>query len=244
MLKWASIGAATIAVAMVTAIFFIDQKPAQQQVQSDTSNQPVKAQHDTVQASVVPSSAEKYIAGKDYVVLDKPVKTSDSSKIEVTEVFWYGCPHCNQLRPVFDHWKKQRADDVIIQHSPAMWNKNMVTHARLFYTAKALGKLDLAHKDIFDAMHIQRKKLLNSKEMYPIFAKYDVTEEDFEKTFKSFGVNSQIQQADARARSYGISGTPEVIVNGKYRISSRTADSHARMLKVAEFLIEKEREDS
>ena len=72
-------------------------------------------------------------------------------------MFWYGCPHCNSFRPIFDQWKKQQVDDVNIQHSPAMWSKTMSTHARIFYTAKALGIHEKMHKNIFDAIHIQKK---------------------------------------------------------------------------------------
>ena len=184
---------------------------------------------------------DQFVEGRDYVVIETPVKTSDPSKIEVTEVFWYGCPHCNSFRPVFAQWEKQQADDVKTEHSPAMWNKNMRTHARIYYTAKVLGKQKDMHKDIFDAMHNQRQRLLNAKEIYPLFAKHGISQETFDKTFESFGVNSLIQQADARARSFGITGTPEVIINGKYRTSSGLTGSQAKMLKVTDFLINKER---
>ena len=65
--------------------------------------------------------------------------------------------------------------------------------------------------------------------------------ETFKKTFASFGVESQVKLADSRARSYGVQGTPEIIVNGKYRIASSLAGSQSKMLEVASFLIEKER---
>ena len=117
----------------------------------------------------------------------------------------------------------------------------MVTHARIFYTAKALGKLDAMHKDIFDAMHLQKQKLLNSAQIAALFEKHGVDQEAFDKTFKSFGVNSQVRQAEARAKGYGIAGTPELVVNGKYRLSASLVGSQPNMLKVAEFLIAKER---
>ena len=50
-----------------------------------------------------------------------------------------------------------------------------------------------------------------------------------------------VNQAKARTAGYRVQGTPEVIVNGKYRVSSRNAGSMDGMLKVADFLIEKER---
>ena len=183
-----------------------------------------------------------FVEGKDYVVIANPVRTINPKKIEVTEVFWYGCGHCNNFRPVFEEWKGQLAEDVYTQHSPAIWRKNMATHAKIFYTAKALKVQEKIHKNVFDAIHLQKKKLVSQKEIYGLFSEVGVSKEKFDKTFKSFGVNSMVQQADARARGYGVTGTPELIINGKYRVSPSMARSQARMLKVAEFLIAKERE--
>lgn len=185
---------------------------------------------------------EPYIEGKHYVAIKTPVRTLNPKKIEVTEVFWYGCGHCNTFRPIFEQWKKQQAEDVNIQHSPAIWRNNMSTHAKIYYTAKALNVLDATHKDIFDAIHLQKKKMLKPDEIFPIFAKQGIEREKFDKTFSSFGVNSMVQQANARARSYGVTGTPEVVVNGKYRITAGMAGSQVNMLKVAEFLVNKERQ--
>jgi thiol:disulfide interchange protein DsbA len=184
---------------------------------------------------------EQFVEGQHYQVIKTPVRTADPSRIEVAEVFWYGCPHCFTFHPVFEQWAKQQGDTVYIEHSPAMWNKSMIVHARLFYTAKTLGKLEAMHKEIFDAMHIQGKRLLKDNEIYTLFQKNGVTKEKFNKVFSSFGVNSLVQQADARARSYGITGTPEVIINGKYRTSGRMAGSSANVFKVIEYLIEKEK---
>jgi thiol:disulfide interchange protein DsbA len=54
-------------------------------------------------------------------------------------------------------------------------------------------------------------------------------------------MTSMVNQAKARVRGYRVQGTPEVIVNGKYRVSSRNAGGFEGMLNVADFLIEKER---
>lgn len=182
------------------------------------------------------------IAGRDYVVIKDPLPTLDANKVEVTEVFWYGCGHCNTFRPLFDQWQQGLPEDIVTRHSPAMWNKTMEVHAGIFYTAQALGLGEDMHKAVFDAIHIHRKQLLNTDEIYALFAAKGVKREDFDSTFKSFGVRSKVRQADARARGYGITGTPELIVNGKYRISVRQAGSQANMLRVADRLIARERE--
>lgn len=195
-------------------------------------------------AIIQPTEAQpsKYIEGKHYVLTKKEAPTRDPGKIEITEVFWYGCPHCNQFRPIFEEWKKQQATDVDVDHSPAIWSKPMTAHAQIFYTAKALDLDEKMHKAVFDKMHKEKKRLTSDKEIKALFADFGVDEETFEKTYNSFWVRTQVQQAGQRAKDYyGINGTPEVIVNGKYRISGRMVGTHAEVLKVAEYLIEKER---
>lgn len=193
---------------------------------------------------LLPLSAQaqlKYVPGQHYQIIEKPVATTTPGKIEITEVFWYGCPHCNRFRPAVEEWKKTLGDDVQLVHAPAIWRKNMETHSRIYYTMQALGLYDKMHKEIFDAMHLDNKKLIRDDEIYGLFAKHNIDRETFDKTFKSFGVNSQIKQATARVRAYGITGTPEIIVNGKYRISGRMVSSEQEIFDVANFLVGLER---
>ena len=58
---------------------------------------------------------------------------------------------------------------------------------------------------------------------------------------KYFGISSQVRQAGAQAKAAQITGTPALTVDGKYHVSARKAGSQADMLKVVDFLIEKER---
>ena len=130
----------------------------------------------------------EYKMGRDYTRIDNPLPVKQDGIVEVMEVFWYGCSHCNQFRPVFDAWKKQQGDDVDTVHSPAMWNKPMIAHARIFYTAKAFLLQEKMHKEIFDAMHIGGQKLTSNEQVFSLFEKHGVSREDFDKTFDSFGI--------------------------------------------------------
>lgn len=185
--------------------------------------------------------ADDYIAGQHYQVLASPVPTLSGDKIEVVELFWYGCSHCYSFEPLLEKWQPTLSDDVEFTHSPAMWNERMNTHAKIYYTAEVLGVLDKAHSAVFKAMNVDRKKLLEEDDIAALFATLGVSKDDFGKAFNSFGVSSSVRQADARARGYKITGTPEMVVNGKYRISASTAGGQAKMLDVANYLIEKER---
>ena len=117
----------------------------------------------------------------------------------------------------------------------------MQVHAKAFYTAEALGVLDKVHMPLFQAINVDRKRLADADDLGALFAANGVDREAFEKMFNSFGVGSQVRQADARARAARIAGTPELMVAGKYRISTRKAGGQANMLKIASYLIEKER---
>tara|TARA_R110002110_G_scaffold205066_7_gene417098 strand:+ start:231180 stop:231824 length:645 start_codon:yes stop_codon:yes gene_type:complete len=185
--------------------------------------------------------ATQFEEGTHYDVIAPAVRTAEADKIEVAEFFWYGCGHCYTFEPMLEQWKKTLPEDVDFRGSPAMWNPQMELHARAFYTAEALNVLDTMHPALFQAMNVDRKRLGTEEEIAKLFEANGVSEEEFNKAFKSFGVSSQVRQAGARARAAKITGTPSMMVNGKYHISTRKVGTQANMLKVAEFLIEKER---
>ena len=187
------------------------------------------------------AAEQKYIAGTHYQVLDTPVRTSNPNLIEATEVFWYGCSHCYSFEPTIAEWKKTLPDDVVFVQNPAIWHPTMELHARAFYTAKVLGILEKMHPIIFEEMNLRKNKLANEGAVSDLFEANGIAPEKFAKTFNSFGINSAVKQAEARQRSYQIKGTPEMIVNGKYRITARMGGGQGGMMKIVDYLIDVER---
>lgn len=183
----------------------------------------------------------QYIEGKHYVKLPIPIHTPDPNKIEVTEYFSYGCPHCYAFDPLINAWKATLPKDVMFDRTPAIWNKDYEVYAQTYYTAKALNILDKVHTPIFEAIHAEGKPLNTPEAMAKFFTQFGVDPIAFAKTYSSFGVRASVQQAEARGRAYRASGVPTLIINGKYRIEGSMAGSNANMLRVADFLIEKER---
>ena len=179
--------------------------------------------------------------GKDYDVISPAIRTADPDKIEVVEFFWYGCGHCYTFEPLVSRWKQDLGEDVVFKGSPAIWNQPMELHAKMYFTAEVLGVKDTLHGVLFQAMNVDGKRLGSESAIRELFVANGVAAEDFDKAFNSFGVNSQVRQANARARAAKITGTPEMMVNGKYRISTRKAGSQENMLKIADFLIQQER---
>ncbi len=183
----------------------------------------------------------EYIEGTHYALIEPAMRTVNPDKIEVMEFFWHGCVHCYNMEPMIQSWKKQQADDVDFRPSPAVWNKPMELHAKAYYAAEALGVLPQIHTAMFTAMNVDRQRLGSEAEIRELFEDNGVSEEDFDRAYDSFGVGSQARQAASRARAAKITGTPELMVAGKYRVSGQLAGSQVDMLKVADYLVAKER---
>ena len=186
-------------------------------------------------------AAEEFVEGTHYQLVVPVQQSADPDRIEVTEFFWYGCVHCYHFEPLIRQWTKTIADDVDYVASPAFWNAGMRIHAQAFYTAQALGVLDTLHDALFQAINVDRNPLRNQQQVRQLFRGFGVDATEFDKVFNSFGVASQLRQAEARARGARITGTPELMVAGKYRVSGSMAGGQAAMLKVADFLVAKER---
>lgn len=188
----------------------------------------------------IPSADFK--AGEHYIELTTPAPTQDPDKIEVAELFWYGCGHCFQFEPVLQEWKKTLPEDVSFREVPALFGGVWNTHAQLFYTVQSLGKLEETHKAIFNAIHVEKLRLANEAEMIEFLEPYGISEEQFEKAWSSFGVRSKMSEAGRLAKAYRATGVPTLIVNGKYRIEGGMVGGFDGMLEVADYLIAQERQ--
>ena len=186
---------------------------------------------------------EKYVAGTHYTELQAPVNTNDSSKVEVLEAFWYGCSHCFRFEPLIANWEATAGEDVDFVRFPAMWNALMEIHAQVYYTAEAMDALDTVHEPVFNAINIEGNRLQNENQIGALFAEYGISEDDFSKAFNSFTVRTKVNQAKQRMQAYEIRSTPNMIVNGKYLVTTgETVRTQAEMLEVVDFLVEKERQ--
>lgn len=186
--------------------------------------------------------AQEYEAGIDYEVLPQAIRTANPNKIEVNEVFHYLCIHCYNFEGVIHPWADKLPSDVDFQRTPAIWQTTLEPFARAYYTAKALKVSDQTHVPLFEAIHVKKQQIRSQEDLTNFFVKQGVDAAKFAKVYNSFGVNSMVNQAKARAKGYRTQGTPEIIVNGKYRVTTRMSKGFDGMLKVASFLIEKERQ--
>ncbi|MCU1718592.1 thiol:disulfide interchange protein DsbA/DsbL [Pseudomonas sp. 5P_3.1_Bac2] len=187
------------------------------------------------------AQAEPIEAGKQYVELSNPVPVSQPGKIEVVELFWYGCGHCYKFEESINPWIAKLPEDVNFKHIPAMFGGMWNIHGQMFITLEAMGVEGKVRKAIFDAIHIQGKKLASPEEMADFLAGEGVDKAAFLSTYNSFAVKGQVEKAKKLAQAYQITGVPTLVVNGKYRFDIGSSGGPQEALQVADHLIAKER---
>jgi thiol:disulfide interchange protein DsbA len=185
---------------------------------------------------------EEYTAGIDYAVLPSPIPTSaPKGKVEVLEMFWYGCPHCYHFEPHIKAWMKNKPEAVYFIHVPAALNASWVVHARAYYAAEQLGVLDKFHDALFVALHEQRRRLNSVDSLSRFAASLGIDEEKFRKAMNSTETNSAILKAQEIGYRSMADGVPMILVDGKYKVTGRMAGgSYENMLKIVDYLVAKE----
>lgn len=187
------------------------------------------------------AQSAQYQAGVDYVELPSAAPTQEPDKVEVAELFWYGCGHCFNFEPIIREWKETLPEHAYFRPVPAFFGGSWDTHGQLFYTLESMGKLEETHAAIFQAIHNQGERLADVNAMVRLLKQYGVDEAEFRETWNSPGVKLKMNQAKRLVRAYRATGVPTLIVNGKYRIEASMAGSFENMLKIADYLVEQER---
>jgi thiol:disulfide interchange protein DsbA len=194
-------------------------------------------------AIALPAMAADWQQGTHYKALDNPVRTDQANKIEVAEVFWYGCPHCYSFKPLAEEYENNAPDYVDYVRLPAALGKSWEPHAYAFYALQAMGELDKVHNALFEALVVERRQLNTPEALADFVAEHGVDADEFLKNYKSFGVNARMQQAQAKIRGARVTGTPTMLVNGKYIVSASTAGSPQAAIEVVKYLVAQEHGD-
>jgi thiol:disulfide interchange protein DsbA len=184
------------------------------------------------------------VEGTDYFLIDTPEQPS-GSKVQVVEVFGYGCPHCNAFQPTLAAWEKKQPADVEFNYLPAgfgpgsphCWDE----FAHAFYTGQAMGvPVSKSHDGIYKAVWDQHRFTGDCSVIPSLYADYGVDAKIFASTMQSFAVGAKVAAARDQETRWGVEGTPTIIVDGKYRVLE-TAAGPAAFLHAVDWLIAKQR---
>lgn len=191
------------------------------------------------------SADYRFTEGEHYERLDSPQATvGDDGKIEVAEVFWYGCHHCANLEAPLNSWVAGAPDTVRFVRIPATWNPTAVAHAQIFYTLELLssngtiGDYHAVHAGVFEAIHKRGIRLIRVEEIEAFFGEFGVDSTTFQAAWNSPEVADALLNASELARSYRIEAVPTIVVSGEYKTSAYLAGND--LFDVVDELIERE----
>jgi protein dithiol oxidoreductase (disulfide-forming) len=177
--------------------------------------------------------------GAEYRLITPPQSVDTAGKIEVLEFFWYACPHCAAIEPVFKEWAKQLPADVLFRKAHVPFNE--IKHQQLFYTLEAMAKTEEYGDKIFTAIHEDKNRMDSLDKITAVLTKAGIDKKAFTDTWESFSVQTRMRKASSMAATYKIESVPSVVVNGTYLTSPSSAGGNQAILQVIDHLIAQER---
>ena len=189
------------------------------------------------------ASSNAPVEGEDYDVIagGQPfAPLTGQQKVEVVEVFGYVCIHCAHFEPQFEAWQKRQPASVRVTSVPAAFGGYWIPYAKAFYAAQQLGVLKQSHAAVFKALHDSHELPIQNasdQEIAGFYARFGPDPDKFAAAMESPQVAAQLDKARAFGMASRIRGTPTLVINGKYRITTVDPDD---VLKVADFLIKRE----
>ena len=206
---------------------------------------------------VAPAQAANWVAGKHYSVIPQAQRTNVApGKVEVMEVFSYGCPACNSFRPTMKKLQASLPANAQLVYLPASWQaaEAWPMFQRAYLTAQSLGVAEKAHDAMFEAIWTtgelgisdpQTRRLKTKLPTIDDAAKFyqrvaGVKAADFVNASKSFGVDLKMRQADSQITAMQVTGTPTLVVNGKYRVNNENLKTADEVIELVRFLVARE----
>ena len=176
--------------------------------------------------------------GTDYLTLDKraPVD-APPGKIEVTDFFWYSCPHCNAFEPRLQAWIGKLPPDVVIRRVPVAFRDTFVPQQRLFYTLEAMGKVDELHGKVFQAIHVNKQPTDREELILEWADKNGLDKAKFKELYNSFSVQTKARRAVQLQDAYKVQGVPALGIAGRFYTDGTLAGNMDRALQVVDYLV-------
>lgn len=183
-----------------------------------------------------PATFEK---GDQYVATNQVQRLAPKDKVEVVEVFSYGCIHCAHFEPYAEKLATELPKGAVFHAVPAAFNDQWLPYAQAFYAAKAVNAPAKAHAALFKAIHEDHYPLRTIDELADWYASnFGVDKAKFLAAANSDATKKQIESDTKLLQAWGIDGTPTIVVNGKYR--SASVKSFDELNALAKYLAQQE----
>ena len=197
----------------------------------------------SVTAHAQAAKSVSYQEGLHYFLIQgAPVTTT--GPIELIEAFSYLCSHCNTFEPFISAWKKRKPDDVEFRRVPVVFGRgSWELYARGYVTAEMMNVGEDAHAAMMDRLWKEKNIMRSMDELADFYSQFGADKDKFLATASSFAVETRLMKDQSKLRDFGITGTPSLVLNGKYRIAgSEAVPNYDVMLDIVDFLIANERQ--
>jgi protein dithiol oxidoreductase (disulfide-forming) len=202
-------------------------------------------------------AAQTWTQGTHFDVIEPAQRTNVApGKVEVMEVFSFGCPACNQFQPVIEALRQNLPANAQMVFLPAAFlpAEDWVVFQRAYFAAQQLGIEMRTHQAIFDAIwetgelqtidtdtHRLKIPLPSIEDTAKCYERLTGVKADvFLATARSPAVDARMKAADAEVVALKVPGTPAIVVNGKYRIIMDSLQSQADLFSLVSYLVDKE----
>ncbi|EDT04127.1 DSBA oxidoreductase [Burkholderia ambifaria IOP40-10] len=187
----------------------------------------------------VAHAASAPVAGKDYEVLkSQQAAPVSAGKVNVTEFFWYGCPHCAEFEPILEAWAHKEGNRIDLQRVPVAMNSELTPHSRMYYTLAALGDAERLMPTVFNAIG-KGQALLTPQAQADFLARYGINKAQYLQTYNSPRVQEDVSHAAKLIRDDDINGVPTVVVNDQYETGPGYTNSLDGTVPVLNYLVER-----
>jgi thiol:disulfide interchange protein DsbA len=172
-------------------------------------------------ASASPSNPQE---GTDYRVLPQTQPTDSGSKVEVTEFFWYSCPHCAAFDPSLSAWVRKQGDKIVFKQVPVAFRESFVPQQKMYYALEAMGLAGAMNPKIFRAIHVDRQVVDTDATIMDFIGKQPgIDKKAFADLYNSFGTQTKVRRAAQLQESYKVDGVPMIAIGGRYITSPSIA---------------------
>ncbi len=175
--------------------------------------------------------------GVEYALLPAPEPVADADRIEVLEVFSYGCVHCFHLEPALQAWKARLPADVELRYLPATFRPEFVRYARGYYAAQALGQHEATHARVFDALWNRHVAVNSLADLANLYAGLGVERSRFIEAAQSADNRAAVDAAHEKIQRLQLDGTPAFIVAGRYRVLDNLISGSEELLQRVDAVI-------
>ena len=196
--------------------------------------------------------------GRHYQTIAQPTPVGETKgKIEVAEVFSYGCIHCYRAKDAIAQLAAALPEDAVMTyvHASFLPSEAWPMFQRAWYTARSLGIADALHEQMFAAvwetgevplLDLKSGRVRNPLPTIEDAAKFyarlsPVKADQFLAVARSAQIDAQMKRADELIKIWKVPGTPALVINGRYLVDNSALSSASEQRQLVLYLVGLER---